>query len=324
MCCRPNLKALLTSLVLFAASEAPAQNLTKLGLLTDGFEPSELGISIQKDLRALGLIEGRNIHMEFRGAARKLDRLDPLAEELVRLNVAVIIAVDPAAALAAKDKTRSIPIVLVGVGNPVETGLVTGFSRPGGNISGVGLPLAEFGAKQLELLREAMGQHTGPVAVLWNKRYPGGQLSFDSLTQAAKSLSLELVSAEITDANELQNVFSGFITKRVRAVVVLPDPITSANEGWIAMLSTKGQLLSISGARSYAEYGGLLAYGPVLSDLSARAAAFVVKILNGAKPSDLPVEEPSRFQLTVNRRTAEFFNLNLPTSILVRADEVIE
>jgi putative ABC transport system substrate-binding protein len=307
----------------YFAEAQPQQQIVRIGFLTPDFEPSELGIAFQKDLRDLGYVEGKNIHIEVRGAAGKLAELDRLAGELVELNVAAIIATDTATALAAKRRTNVIPIVMMGVGDPVESGIVAGLARPGGNVTGLGLPLTEFGVKQLELLKEIAPAVTR-MGVLGNPSYPAAIISFKALSAAARSLALQLLSVEAQQSNELETAFSVMIKDGVGALVVLPDPIISSNYGWITMLAARHHLPSISGAREFAEYGGLLAYGPVLTDMSKRAASYVSKILNGARPADLPVEQPTRFQLILNRKTANLLNLAVPTSILVRADEVIE
>jgi putative ABC transport system substrate-binding protein len=323
-------KKMLVILPLFAVllAQWPAiaqsqQNVPKIGFLTPNFEPSELGISFQKELRDLGYVEGKNIHIEYRGAAGKLDQLQGLAGNLVSLDVAAIVAVDTAAALAAKSRTKNIAIIMVGVGNPIESGLISGFARPGGNVTGLSLPLSEIGAKQLEVLKE-MAPGVTRVAALWNPSYPAATIAFQALSAAARSLGLQLLSAEVQQSNEFEMAISGLVNQGIGALVILPDPMIAANFGWISILAARNRLSSISTPREFVEYGGLLAYGPVVTDMSKRAATYVSKILNGVRPEDLPVDQPTRFQLILNSKTANLLGLPIPASILVRADEVIE
>jgi putative tryptophan/tyrosine transport system substrate-binding protein len=312
--------------ILFAqcsVTAQPQQKVAKIGFLTPDFEPSELGIAFQKELRDIGYVEGKNIHIEYRGAAGKVDRLEALAGDLVGLDVAAIVAIDTAATLAAKSRTKDIPIIMVGAGDPVESGLISGFARPSGNVTGLSLPLGEIGAKQLELLKE-MTPGVTRVAALWNPSYPAAIISFRAVAAAARSLGLQLLSVEVRQSNEFETAFSVMVKDGARALVLVPDPMITSNFGYIAMLAARNHLPSISGLREFTQYGGLLAYGPVLNDMSKRAASYVSKVLNGAKAADLPVEQPTRFHLMVNRRTANLLNLSIPTSIIVRAEEWIE
>lgn len=312
--------------IAFAQCSAMAQSqqkVAKIGFLTTDFEPSELGIAFQKEMRDLGYVEGKNIHIEYRGAARNLARLEELAGDLVALDVAAIVAVDTATTLAAKSKTNHIPIIMVGVGDPVESGLVSGFARPGGNVTGLSLPLGEIAAKQLELLKE-MAPGITRVAALWNPSYPAASISFRAMAAAARALDLQLLSVEVRRSNELETAFSVMGKQGVEALLLVPDPMITSNFGWISILAARNHLPSVSRPREFVQYGGLLAYGPVLNDISKRAASYVGKILNGARAANLPVEQPIRFHLMLNRRTANLLDLSIPTSILLRADELIE
>jgi len=282
--------------------------------------------AFRQGLSELGYVEGKNIVIESRFAEENFERLPDLAAELVRLKVDVIVAAVTQASLAAKNATRTIPIVIVGVGDPVGSGLVASLGRPGGNITGTSGMAPEVVGKSLELLKETVPK-VSRVAVLWNPANPVFQAQMLSETKvAARVLGVQLQILEARGLNELDTAFAAMTRERAGALLVLTDPMFLRHRPRIADLAVKSRLPAMygGGGGEYAEAGGLLSYGPNYAELFRRGATYVDKILKGAKPADLPVEQPMRFELVINMKTARALGLTIPQSVLIRADQLIQ
>jgi len=276
-------------------------------------------------LRDLGYVPGRNIVIEYRDAAGKLERLPALVAELVALRVDVILAGGTPQALAASQATKTIPIVFTGVGDPVATGLVTSLARPGGNLTGLSLLGPELVGKRLELLTQAV-PGVSRVALLWQPGFAGeaGKDQLKEARVAARALGVQLHVVEARGPADIDRAFADMATARAGALTVWGGSMLNSERGRLADLAAKNRLPAMYPARQYVEAGGLMAYGPNAADLFRRAAAYVDKILKGAKPGDLPVEQPTKFELVINLKTAKALGLTIPPSFLARADEVIE
>jgi putative ABC transport system substrate-binding protein len=276
-------------------------------------------------LRETGWIEGKNLLIEYRYSAETPDRIPALAAELVALNPDLVIAVGPLAALALKSATTTIPIVFVVVADPVGIGLVQSLSHPGGNITGLAtLVPGHFISKQIEILREIVPA-ASKIAVLANPGNPIHRLTIaEELPQTARKLGVALPLVEATTAEELDIAFASAATQHADAIIVLGDPLTYRYATQVAALAAKHRLPAIYLGRQFVTDGGLISYGPYFADLFFRAGGYVDKILKGTKPSDLPVEQPTKFELVINMKTAKALGLTVPPSLLVRADEVIE
>jgi putative tryptophan/tyrosine transport system substrate-binding protein len=297
----------------------------RLGLLSP-FSPSVSAPFYQAfrlGLRGLGWVEGKNIVIEYRYAEGKNDRLPDLAAELVRLKVDIIVTSINPDALAAKNATRTIPIVMAAAGDPVTNGLVESLARPGGNITGLSQIAVELGAKRLALLKE-MVPGLSRVAVLWNPQTDISALAWKEIQLPAQQLGIELQSLEVWSANDFDMAFEAASRARVGALAIMPGPVFRANLKQIANLAAKNHLPSIYNIRDFAEDGGLVTYGPDRADLFRRAAIFVDKILKGAKPADLPVEQATKFELVINMKTARSLGITIPQTVLARASRVIE
>jgi putative ABC transport system substrate-binding protein len=278
----------------------------------------------RQGLREQGYREGSNIEIEFRFAKGRFDRLPELAAELVRLHVKILVTAVTQASLAAKRATGTIPIVMIGVADPVGAKLVASLARPGGNVTGNSSISAETAGKSLELLREVL-PHVRRVAVLWNPANLAFQSQMLRATEAAaRSLEVRLLVLGAQNGGAIDAAFARAVTERAEAVIVLPDPTLAAHARRLATLAIEHHLASVSGDLAYAEAGGLMAYGPSFRELHRSAATYVARILKGARPADLPVEQPTKFQLLVNRRTADQLGLTIPPSLLLRVDRTIE
>jgi putative ABC transport system substrate-binding protein len=279
--------------------------------------------AFRQGLRELGWIEGQNVTIEYRYANGKNDRLPELAAELVRVKVDVIVTSIGTDALIAKSATTLVPIVMASAGDPVAGGLVTSLARPGGNITGLTQMAPELAGKRLELLKQIV-PNLSRVAVLWYPRGTTSPLSWKEMQVPARELGIRLQSLEVQSPADFVKAFHGATTARAAAVVVLPDPLFAGNLKQIAELATKTRLPSIFHLREFADVGGLVAYGVDRADMYRRAAAYVDKILKGTKPADLPIEQPTKFELVINLKTAKALGLTIPPSLLLRADQVIE
>ena len=307
---------------------ARAQQPTKIprvGLLST-FSPSETRPwhqALRQGLRDLGWVEGENISIEYRYAEGRLDRLPGLASDLVRFQVDLIFTDTTSPALAVKYATRTIPVVVASASDFVESGLAQSVARPGGNITGLDQIAPELGGKRLELLKEIVPKLSSVVA-LWNPQNKTSTRNWNELQDPARQLGLLLHSLEVRNADELDKAFEVASGARADALAILPEPVFVANLKRIADFAAKNHLPSTFHLREFADAGGLLAYGPDRSDLFRRAAAYVDKILKGAKPADLPIQLPTKFELVINLKTAKALGLTVPDKLLAAADEVIE
>ena len=312
------------ALPLGVRAQQPAK-MPRVGLLST-FSPSETmpwHQALRRGLRDLGWVEGENIAIEYRYAEGRLDRLPALAADLVRLNVDLIFTDTTSPAFAAKNATRTIPIVVASASELVESGLAQSLARPGGNITGLDQIAPELGGKRLELLREIVPKLSS-VLVLWNPLNKTSTRNWNELQLPAGQLGLSLHSLEVRNADELDKAFEVSTTVRADALAILPEPVFVANLKRIADFAAKNRLPSIFHLREFADAGGLITYGPDRSDLFRRAAAYIDKTLKGAKPTDLPIQLPTKFELVINLKTAKALGLTVPPMLLARADEVIE
>ncbi|HET8529759.1 MAG TPA: ABC transporter substrate-binding protein, partial [Methylomirabilota bacterium] len=283
----------------------------------------DLTDAFRDQMRQLGYVEGKNLVIEYRWADGKYDRLPDLAADLVRLRVDVIVTVGDPVILAAKEATTTIPIVLASVGDPVGRGFVASLARPGGNITGVSNLAVALSGKWLEILSEAVPR-LSQVAILRNVANPTHPLFWMEADKVAKGLGLKLQSLGVRTLEDIDAAFESMQKERVGAFVTLPDPLLTGQRVRIADLAAKAHLPGIAAFRENAETGTLMAYGPSLAANRRRAAVFVDKILKGAKPGDLPIEQPTKFELFINLKTAKALGLTIPPSLLQRADQVIE
>jgi putative ABC transport system substrate-binding protein len=278
--------------------------------------------SFKQGLRELGYVEGKNIRLEYRYAEGKYDRLPELATDLVRERVDVIVTTSSISARAARQVTRTIPIVMTS-GSPVERGLAESFSKPGGNVTGLSVFALELSGKRLELLKETIPKMTR-VAALWSSSENESVMGFKETEEAAKALSLRMQSVELPQTGEMAKTFAELTKMRVDALLVVLSPLVTLNSKHIVELALKQRLPGMYPTRQFVEEGGLLAYGPLLGDLYRRAATYIDKILKGAKPAGLPVEQPKKFELVINLTTAKQIGLTIPPNVLARADKVIK
>ena len=308
-----------------AAHAQQTAKLPRVGWLSPGSQTSDQNFlaSFRDGLRELGWMVGQNIAIESRWADGKFERLPDLAAELVRLKVDVIVANVTQASLAAKRATTTIPIVMVGVGDPLGSGLVDSLARPSGNVTGPSSMLAEASAKQLALLKETVPS-ASPVAVLWNPANPVWQASALKQTEAAaRAMGLRLQLLEARGPDELESAFAAMTKERASALFVPADIIFVRYAQQMADLAARHRLPAMYGFREHVEAGGLMSYAASFPVMFRRAAAFVDKILKGAKPADLPVEQPTKFELVINIKTAKALGITIPQSVLQLADEVI-
>jgi len=311
----------------FAAEAQPAAKVFRIGIL--GTYPpttpefAHLWDAFAQGLRERGYVEGQNLVVERRFMEEKAERLPELAAELVRLNVSVIVAGGQPPPVAAKRATATIPIVMTNFSDPVGLGLVTSLSRPGGNITGLAFLTVELVGKQLQLLKEAVPR-VSRVAFLTNPSNPGAALQRRDAETTARSLGLQLQVHEVQRHDELAGAFAAMTREHAGAVLLPGDSLFFHHGTQIAELAIKSRLPALYGVRENVEAGGLMSYGPSTVAAWRRAAFFVDRILKGAKPADLPVEQPTKFELVVNLKTAKALGLTIPPSLLLRADQVIE
>jgi len=277
----------------------------------------------RQGLRELGYVEGKNITIEDRLAEGKPDRLPALATELVRLKVDVIATQSTPAAIAAKNATSTIPIILTGGTDPVATGLVTSLAHPGGNITGVTIMNEELAGKWLEALKE-INPRASRIGVLWNSANAGVAVVFKQTQSAAQELRLSVQSLEVKTVDHLQSAFDAAVRSGVNGLVLLPASPISNHLKLIAELAVKNRLPSIYDRSQFVDAGGLVSYGTNVPHMARRAATYVDKVLKGANPGDLPVERPTTFELVINLKTAKQIGLTIPQIVLARADRVIK
>jgi putative ABC transport system substrate-binding protein len=306
------------------AVEAQQQGkVPRIGILTPASEASTpLWEAFRQGLRDLGYVEGKTILLEYRFAAGKNEGLPELAAELVRLKVDIIVADGGVATRAVKAATETIPIVMTSVGDPVRRGLVASLAQPGGNVTGLSVMSSELSGKRLELLKETL-PHVSRVAVLWNA---GNLNRLDQLPEiegTARVVGIQLSPLEMRHPDELDSVFAAMIRKGTEALITLTDATLWNHRQRVVELAAQHQLPAMFPEREFAEAGGLMAYGPSVPDNFRQAATYVDKILKGAQPANLPVEQPVKFELVINLKTAKALGLTIPPSILFQATEVI-
>jgi putative ABC transport system substrate-binding protein len=296
----------------------------RLGFLSSGPAAAPPVEAFRQGLRELGWIEGQNIAIEYRFTEGQVERLADLAAELVRLKVDVIAAGPTPPALAAKRVTDTIPIVMMGAAEPVKLGLIASLARPGGNVTGLSWSAStEIIGKGLELLREIRPK-LSRVAILWNPLNPAHSLTVPDVTQAARSLGVTLQHLNVRGADGLDSAFRTMAKQRAEAVVVVADALFVSQSARLAELEAKYRLPAVHSLRTHVDAGSLMAYGPNTAAVWRRAASFVDRILKGARPADLPVEEPTKYDLVINLKTARALGLKLPPSLLQRADHIID
>jgi putative ABC transport system substrate-binding protein len=292
----------------------------RIGVLAPGCPPPSPTVdSFLQGLRDLGYVEGQNLAIEWRYSEGKAERFSDLATELADLKVDLIVAVSTPAALAAKHATSTIPIVMVYVADPVGTGLVAGLGRPGGNLTGVSDMATDLSAKRLELLKEAVPS-LSRVAVLWNSADPGMVLRFREIETAARALGVTLQSLEVRASDELERAFTAMTQERPDGLFVVAEVLTLTHRCRVLDFAAKNRLPAMYEFGVFARDGGLMAYGPKLTDSFQRGAYYVDKIVKGTKPTDLPVEQPMNFELVINLKTSEALGLTIPPHLLVLAD----
>jgi putative ABC transport system substrate-binding protein len=279
--------------------------------------------AFQEGLRELGYVEGQNIAIERRSTAGAADRLTSVAAELVRLKVDVLVTLGTPATRAAKQVTQAIPIVMVAVGDPQQTGLVASFARPGGNVTGLTILGPELAAKRLQLLKEVV-PGVSRVAFLWNPGNPGTAVNLENVRAGARELKVAVQSVPVRGPSELESAFATMMRERPDAFMMTADPVHLLHTNWIVDFVNRRRLPAMYQVRESVLAGGLMSYGANRADLFRRAATYVDKILKGARPADLPVEEPTRFELVINLKTARALGLTLPSPVLSQADEVIQ
>ena len=307
------------------AASAQQAKLPRIGILW----PSPLSSSghfldaFRQGLHELGYVEGQNMTIEFRSAEGQIERLPDLAAELVHLPVDVIQTATSPTIRAAQQATHTIPIIMGNSQDPVSEGFVASLARPGGNITGQTIFSPDLAAKRLQLLKEVVPT-LSRVAVLWKVDDPALTLSLRETTIAAQTLRIDFRSLGVRGPSEFETAFQTATQERAEALIVLEDPLTLQYRTEIARLANSNRLPAMYGLREYVESGGLIAYGPNLAQIYRRSATYLDKILEGAKPADLPVEQPVRFELLVNLKTAKALGVDVPPTLIARADEVIE
>ncbi len=279
--------------------------------------------AFRQGLRELGYVEGKNIVIDWRSAEEKLDRLPALAADLVRLKVDIVLTGGSSPTRAAKEATTTIPIVMAQDADPVGSGFVASLARPGGNITGLSTLAPELSGKRLEILKEVVPK-LSRVAVLGNSTEPGNAQMLGETERAAVVFGVKLQYVDVLSPKDIETAFRTASKARADAVLELPSFVFNSHRTEIANLEVKSQLPAVYPQREFAEDGGLMSYGVSYTDLFRRAATYVDKILKGAKPADLPVEQPTRFEFVINLKTAKALNLTIPQSVLFRADRVIK
>jgi putative tryptophan/tyrosine transport system substrate-binding protein len=294
----------------------------RLGLLFVGGRDQPHLDAFKQGLREHGYTEGKNVVFEYRYAEGNYNRLPDLAADLVNKNVDVIVTTSNMSARAARKATRTIPIVITS-GFPVEDGLAASLAKPGGNVTGLSVLMSDLSGKRVELLKESFPK-ISRAAVLWTPRSSESVVGLKETREAAQALSVPLYTMEVQTANDLEKAFVKLPQAKINALLVLLSPLATLHSKNIVELALKYRLPGVYPTRQFAEDGGLMAYGPLIGDLYRRAATYVDKILKGAKPTDLPVEQPMKFEFIVNLKTAKQIGLTIPPNMLARADRVIQ
>jgi putative ABC transport system substrate-binding protein len=307
------------------AARAQAVKVWRIGMLdTTSAQLNAANLdAFRQGLRQLGYVEGRNVAIDYRSADGRLDRIPPLASELVRRNVDVIVTRGTPSALAAKNATATIPIVMAAIGEPVETGLVASLARPGGNVTGLSAFVTELVAKRVELLREVIPR-IGRVALLDNMTNRSVPPQWEETRRAARALGIEPQLLDVRRPEDIERAFDAALAHRAEALTVGNDSVVITSRRRVAELAAKFQLPAIYATREFVDSGGLLSYAAHYPDLYRRAAVYVDKIFKDEKPADLPVEQPTKFEMVVSLKAAKAIGLEFPPLLLARADEVIE
>ena len=313
-----------SALLLALNGSAPAgvaEKIPRIGILFIGGRDQPHLESFKQGLRDLGYVEGKNIILVYRYAEGKEERLGDLAAELVREKVDVIVTTAAISAMAARRVSQTLPIVMT-TGDPLEEGLAASLAKPGGNVTGLSVMLSDMSVKRLELLKESFPKKTR-VAALWSPRDREAVTGFKETEDAAKVLSIRLHPLEIKSADDIDRAFAAMTKARDQAIIIILSPLATLNSKRIVELALKHRLPGIYPTRQFVEEGGLMAYGPLIGDLSRRAATYVDKILKGRTPADLPIEQPMKFDFIVNLIAAKQIGVTVPPNVLVRADKVI-
>ncbi len=319
---RTFLWGLASSLTAPLAAGAQAGKMWRIGVLFGSPAASWIE-ALRQGLRELGYVEGQTVVIDWRSAEGRYDRLPDLAGELVRLRVDVLVAHPTIAVRAAKHATTTIPIVIPASADPVGAGLIASLARPGGNITGSTFISAEISGKRLELLKE-VAPEAFRVAVLANPANPATALQLKEAQVAARALSVMLQVLEVRTPSDFDGAFSALTRSRAGALLVIDDPMLGSHRSRIVDSVAKHRLPAVYGWRDWVDTGGLMSYGANVDEMFRRAALYVDKILKGARPADLPVEQPTRFELVINLKTAKALGLTIPRSLLLRADQIIE
>jgi putative ABC transport system substrate-binding protein len=286
-------------------------------------ETSDYYEAARQGLRELGYVEGRSIALEVRWAEGRLERLPELLAEVIRLGVDVLVVGSTPGALAAQKATTTIPVVLVGVGDPVKAGLAASLARPGGNLTGLSLMSRDLSGKRLQLLKEMVPRVTR-IAILTNPGNPGHAVFWQETQEAAQKLGVQLQAVVARRPEDFAGAFRAAKRGRADALLVFDDGVFNGYRTEMVALAARTRLPAMYGPRHFPDVGGLISYGPNWPDQYRRTAVYVDKILKGAKPADLPVEQPTRFELVINLKTAKALKLTIPQSVLIRADQVIQ
>ncbi len=308
-----------------AANAQQAGKVHRVGVLTPATPAAAAHLfeAFNKGLREHGYVEGQNVIVERRYGEARAERLPDLAAELVRAKVDVIVTPTDLAVQAARQHTRTIPIVMVSSLDPVGTGFVQSLARPGGNITGLSVISPELSGKRLQLLKETVPK-VSRVAFLWNPDVTGAALDYKEIETAARLLKLDILALEVRRVEGLDSALAAITRERANALTLNQNPVTFTNRSKMVTFAAKSRLPAMYNTREYVDAGGLMAYGPNNPDLWRRAATYVDKILKGAKPAHLPVEQPTRFELVLNMKTAKALGITFPQTILIRADQVVQ
>ena len=314
---------LLATVLLTTASLGQAQpKIPRVGILFMGGRDQPHLEAFKQGLREHGYSEGKNIILEYRYAEENYDRLSDFANEFAREKIDIIIATSSYTALVARKATRTIPIVMT-TGNPLQPGLAESLAKPGGNVTGLSILLTELNGKRVELLKEAFPKVTR-IAALWTELFTESAIGLRETQEAAQPLGLKVHPVKIQTREDIEKAFTEFPKAGINALVVILSPPTTLHSKLIAERALKQRLPGVYPTRQFAEEGGLMAYGPLVGDLYRRAAMYVDKILKGAKPAELPVEQPVKFELVINLKTAKQIGVTIPQWMLVKADKVIQ
>jgi putative ABC transport system substrate-binding protein len=315
--------ALLLAVLPFAGAQ-PMKKVPRIGYLAAVSATADAPRleAFRQGLRELGYVEGQNVQVDYRHESADLQRLPELAAELVHLNVDVLVAVTSNAAIAAKRTTSTVPIVFMGVTDPISIGLAESLARPGSNATGITNVAAVLAGKRLELLKEVVPKATR-VAVLWDPRAPGSVPQWNASKEPADQLRLSLYSMQVSNVDEYVDAFKGAVKTRNHAVWVTLNPVANSNQKLIAELAIDSRLPSICARSDYADNGCLMAYGPGYQTEGRDGAQYVDRILKGARPAELPIQQPTKFELVINLKTASRIGVTVPPSVLDRADRVV-